>query len=179
MNNLLMQLEPRATGTEENENVADRPRLFSPRCRSTKAAKMDLTLVSGAWPLHPPSPHATLVVVPGMRQTAAHARNVVQNVRRMGKEPFSCLVFLYESIPLDTNSRASGALVKQVCTVMRWVGRNVIDYLKLLDANVTRGFGGGVLVSMQAGLHKWPMPNETEASFSGPGSSVYTRAVLL
>ena len=34
---------------------------------------------------------------------------------------------------------------------MRWVGRNVIDYLKLLDANVTRGFGGGVLVSMQAG----------------------------
>lgn len=97
----------------------------------------------------------------------------------MGKEPFSCLVFLYESIPLDTNSRASGALVEQVCTVMRWVGRNVIDYLKLLDANVTRGFGGGVLVSMQAGLHKWPMPNETEASFSGPGSSVYTRAVLL
>ena len=132
---------------------------FSPRCRSTKASKMDLTLVSGAWPLHPPSPHATLVVVPGMRQTAAHARNVVQNVRRMGKEPFSCVVFLYESIPLAGDSRASGALlVKQVCTVMRWVGRNVIDYLKLLDANVTRGFGGGVLVSMQAGLHKWPMP---------------------
>ena len=153
---------------------------FSPRCRSTKASKMDLTLVSGAWPLHPPSPHATLVVVPGMRQTAAHARNVVQNVRRMGKEPFSCVVFLYESIPLAGDSRASGALlVKQVCTVMRWVGRNVIDYLKLLDANVTRGFGGGVLVSMQAGLHKWPMPNQTEAAFSGPGSSVYTRAVLL
>ena len=26
-----------------------------------------------------------------------------------------------------------------MCTVMRWVGRNVIDYLKLLDAEVTRG----------------------------------------
>ena len=32
---------------------------------------------------------------------------------------------------------------------MRWVGRNIVDYMKLLDADVTRGFGGGVLVCMQ------------------------------
>ena len=110
--------------------------------------QMDLTLVSGAWPPHPPhppSPHATLFVVPGMRQTAAIARNVVRNVRQIGKQPFSCVAFLYQPAARSMPRDNSTSEVEQVCTVMRWVGRNIIDYLKLLDADVTRGFGGGVL----------------------------------
>ena len=127
------------------------------------AASMDLTLVSGAWPPHPPhppSPHATLLVVPGMRKTAAIARNVVRNVRQMGMQPFSCVAFLYQpaarSMPLDNST--SEAQVEQVCTVMRWVGRNIIDYLKLLDADVTRGFGGGVLVCLDDDVVQFALP---------------------
>ena len=126
----------------------------------------DLMVFSGAWPPRPPSPHAVLVVVPGMRQTPAIMRNVVQNVQRMGRQPFSCVTFLFEpvqSIPLSMTAPAGHRLM-QVCTVVQWVGRNVIDYLKLLDPGVTRRFGGGVLVCMQAGYHKWPMPHQTEAA---------------
>ena len=111
----------------------------------------DLMVFSGAWPPRPPSPHAVLVVVPGMRQTPAIMRNVVQNVQRMGRQPFSCVTFLFEpvqSIPLSMTAPAGHRLM-QVCTVVQWVGRNVIDYLKLLDPGVTRRFGGGVLVCMQ------------------------------
>ena len=111
---------------------------------------MDLTVVSGAWPPRPSSPHATLVVVPGMSQTAAIARNVMRNVRRMGQEPYSCVVFLYE--PAQNTSLDSTSVAQVVqrggCSVVRWEGRNIVDYLKLLDANVTRGFGGGVLVCL-------------------------------
>ena len=106
-----------------------------------------MELLSGIWPPRPPSPHATLVVVPGMRQTAAITRNVAQNLWRMGQVSFACVVFLYEpeqSISLDNSTS-----VAQACTVMRWVGRNIVDYMKLLGADVTRGFGGGVLVCMQ------------------------------
>ena len=115
---------------------------------------MELTVVSGAWPPRPSSPHATLVVVPGMSQTAAIVRNVVRNVRRMGQQPFSCVVFLYE--PAQNTSLDNSTSVAQVVqrglgravSVVRWEGRNIVDYLKLLDANVTRGFGGGVLVCL-------------------------------
>ena len=122
---------------------------------------MDLTLVSGAWPPHPPhppSPHATLFVVPGMRQTAAIARNVVRNVRQIGKQPFSCVAFLYQPAARSMPRDNSTSEVEQVCTVMRWVGRNIIDYLKLLDANVTRGFGGGVLVCLDDDVVQFALP---------------------
>ena len=123
------------------------PLATSPVDAVLPTVQMNLTLVSGAWPPRPPSPHATLVVVPGMRQTAAITRNVAQNLWRMGQVSFACVVFLYEpeqSISLDNSTS-----VAQACTVMRWVGRNIVDYMKLLGADVTRGFGGGVLVCMQ------------------------------
>ena len=111
--------------------------------------QVKLELPSGSWPPRPSSPHATLLVVPGMSQTAAVTRNVVRNVRRMGDQPFSCVVFLYEPAQsISLGNSTSAAQVEQVCTVVRWVGRNIIDYLKLLDADVTRGFGGGVLVCL-------------------------------
>ena len=53
----------------------------------TKGVNMDLTLVSGSWPPRPPSPHATLVVVPGMRMnTPAVPRNVLRNVKQMVRQ---------------------------------------------------------------------------------------------
>ena len=73
---------------------------------------MKLEAPSGAWPPRPSSPHATLVVVPGMSQTAAIARNVMRNVRRMGQQPFSCVVFLYE--PAQNTSLDNSTSVAQV-----------------------------------------------------------------
>ena len=122
--------------------------------------KVKLELPSGAWPPRPSSPHATLVVVPGMSQTAAVAQNVVRNVRRMGDHPFSCVVFLYEpaqSISLG-NSTSAAQVEHAGCSVVRWVGRNIIDYLKLLDADVTRGFGGGVLVCLDDDVVQFALP---------------------
>lgn len=99
-------------------------------------------------------PHAVLLVVPGMKSSVAVARNVVSNVEHMGRQPFSCAVFLFQpALPVDD----SGAQLRQMCTVVRWVGRNVIDYLKLLDANVTRGFGGGVLVCLDDDVVQFPL----------------------
>ena len=44
-----------------------------------------------------------------------------------------------------------------MCTVIRWKGRNVIDYLKLLDAKVTHRFGGGVLVCLDDDVVQFPL----------------------
>ena len=122
--------------------------------------KVKLELPSGAWPPRPSSPHATLVVVPGMSQTAAVAQNVVRNVRRMGDHPFSCVVFLYEPAQIISlgNSTSATQVEHAGCSVVRWVGRNIIDYLKLLDADVTRGFGGGVLVCLDDDVVQFALP---------------------
>ena len=53
------------------------------------AANMELTLLSGSWPPRPPqspSPHAVLLVVPGMSSTVGVARNVVRNVEHMAPQ---------------------------------------------------------------------------------------------
>ena len=122
--------------------------------------KVKLELPSGAWPPRPSSPHATLVVVPGMSQTGAVAQNVVRNVRRMGDHPFSCVVFLYEPAQIISlgNSTSATQVEHAGCSVVRWVGRNIIDYLKLLDADVTRGFGGGVLVCLDDDVVQFALP---------------------
>mmetsp|Transcript_38097 Transcript_38097/g.96799 ORF Transcript_38097/g.96799 Transcript_38097/m.96799 type:complete len:342 (+) Transcript_38097:63-1088(+) len=136
------------------------------------AANTDLTLLSGSWPPRPPqspSPHAVLLVVPGMKSSVAVARNVVSNVEHMGGQPFSCVVFLYQpALPVndseaqlqqvfDVREAQPETQLHKMCTVMRWVGRNVIDYLKLLDAKVTRGFGGGVLVCLDDDVVQFPL----------------------
>ena len=64
-----------------------------------------------------------------------------------------------------------------MCTVIRWVGRNVIDYLKLLDANVTRGLTLSLSLCLSLSLSlSLPLPLSISLFLSL--SLLYSQALL-